>query len=55
MTASHASPGAEKEPNWLPAPASGPFSLTARIYYWPVDAVPGGTYKLPPVKLREGR
>src|SRR6266700_3791076 len=32
MTASHAPPGADKQPNWLPAPASGPFSLTARVY-----------------------
>jgi hypothetical protein len=44
-----ASPGADKEPNWLPAPASGPFNLTARIY-WPTDAVLDGTYKLPPVR-----
>ena len=26
--------GADKQPNWLPAPAGGPFSLTVRIY-WP--------------------
>jgi hypothetical protein len=44
-----ASPGAEKEPNWLPAPASGPFNLTARIY-WPTDAVLDSAYKLPPVR-----
>ncbi len=42
------SPGADKEANWLPAPASGPFNLTVRIY-WPTDAVLDGTYKLPPV------
>jgi hypothetical protein len=43
-----APPGADKEPNWLPAPAAGPFSLTVRIY-WPADEVLDGTYKLPPV------
>ena len=44
-----APPGEEKESNWLPAPASGPFSLTVRIY-WPTDVVLDGTYKLPPVR-----
>ena len=44
-----ASPGEKKESNWLPAPASGPFNLTVRIY-WPTDAVLDGTYKLPPVR-----
>ena len=44
-----ASPGEQKEPNWLPAPAHGPFSLTVRIY-WPTDAALNGTYKLPPVR-----
>ena len=44
-----ASPPAREESNWLPAPASGPFSLTVRIY-WPTDAVLDGTYKLPPVR-----
>ena len=44
-----ASPGGEKESNWLPAPAGGPFNLTVRIY-WPTDAVLDGTYKLPPVR-----
>ncbi len=43
------SPGADKEANWLPAPASGPFNLTVRIY-WPTEAVLDGTYKLPPVR-----
>ena len=51
MTASHAPPArCGQSADWLPAPESGPFSLTVRIY-----AVLGGTYKLPPVKLREGR
>jgi hypothetical protein len=44
-----ASPGEDKEANWLPAPAKGAFNLTVRIY-WPTDAVLDGTYKLPPVR-----
>jgi hypothetical protein len=44
-----ASPGADKEANWLPAPSSGPFNLTVRIY-WPTEAVLDGTYKLPPIR-----
>ncbi len=44
-----ASPGGDKEANWLPAPPSGPFNLTVRIY-WPTQAVLDGTYKLPPVR-----
>ena len=47
-----ASPGEKEEANWLPAPASGPFSLTVRIY-WPAGAVLDGTYKLPPVTRLE--
>ncbi len=43
------SPGRAKEPNWLPAPVSGPFSLTVRIY-WPTQAALDGTWTLPPVK-----
>ena len=46
------SPGEKEEANWLPAPASGPFSLTVRIY-WPAGAVLDGTYKLPPVTRLE--
>ena len=43
------SPGADKEANWLPSPASGPFNVTVRIY-WPTQGVLDGSYKLPPVK-----
>lgn len=43
------SPGEDKEANWLPAPASGAFSLTVRNY-WPKQAMLDGSYKLPPVK-----
>ncbi len=43
------SPGADKEANWLPAPASGPFNLTVRDY-WPKEAMIDGSYKLPPVR-----
>jgi hypothetical protein len=39
---------AGKQPDWLHAPASGPFGLMARIC-WPADTMPGGTCKLPPV------
>jgi hypothetical protein len=44
-----APPGADKEGNWLPAPASGPFNLTVRIF-WPTQAVLDGSYKLPPIR-----
>jgi len=44
-----ASPGPDKDANWLPAPAGAPFNLTVRIY-WPTETVLDGTYKLPPVK-----
>jgi hypothetical protein len=42
-------PGAEKQSNWLPAPASGPFNLVIRDF-WPKEAILDGTYKVPPVK-----
>ena len=44
-----ASPGADKEANWLPAPASGPFNLVIRVF-WPKEAMLDGSYKVPPVR-----
>lgn len=44
----HDSPGADKEPNWLPAPA-GVFNLTMRIYS-PRREVLDGTWSPPPVQ-----
>jgi hypothetical protein len=41
------SPGAGKEPNWLPLPAQ-PFSLHARLYS-PRPAAIDGTWAMPPV------
>ena len=43
----NASPGAEKEPNWLPAPA-GPIYMVMRLY-WPKEAALSGSWKPPPV------
>ncbi len=40
-------PGAENEPNWLPAP-NGPMGLTMRLY-WPEAAVLDGTWSPPAV------
>jgi hypothetical protein len=42
------SPGADKEPNWLPIPAE-PFSLHARLYS-PRMAAMDGTWVMPPVQ-----
>jgi hypothetical protein len=45
------SPGADKESNWLPAPA-GKFLLMLRMY-WPDENAPSildGTWTIPPVK-----
>ena len=43
------SPGTQKEPNWLPAPA-GDFSITMRVYH-PKPAMLEGTWSPPAVKL----
>jgi len=44
----HASPGKDKESNWLPAP-EGDFNILLRVY-WPKEEMINGTWKLPPVK-----
>jgi hypothetical protein len=41
-------PGPEREPNWLPIPAQGPFSVILRLY-WPKQAALDGTWKPPPL------
>jgi hypothetical protein len=44
------SPGKDKETNWLPSPAAGPFNYVVRLY-GPKDAVTNGVWKQPlPVK-----
>jgi hypothetical protein len=43
------SPGTEKQSNWLPAPASGPFTMNMRLY-WPKAEVLDGSWSPPPVK-----
>jgi hypothetical protein len=43
----HASPGADKESNWLPAPA-GLYSAVGRVY-GPSEAAMNGSWKLPPL------
>ncbi|CRI67538.1 conserved exported hypothetical protein [Thiocapsa sp. KS1] len=50
----HASPGAEKESNWLPAPPDK-FILMLRLY-WPEETPPSiidGTWTIPQVKVAE--
>lgn len=50
----HESPGADKESNWLPAPAEK-FIPMLRLY-WPKETPPSildGTWKIPPVKVVE--
>jgi len=42
------SPGKEREANWLPTPAEGPFSATMRLY-WPKPEATDGTWKPPPL------
>ncbi len=44
-----ASPGADKEANWLPAPSSGLFNLTTRII-WPSEQALNGNWKMPGIK-----
>jgi len=48
----HESPGADKESNWLPAPA-GTFQLMLRLY-WPNPDAPSildGSWIIPPVTI----
>lgn len=45
-------PGPDKEPNWLPTPASGPFTLNLRLY-WPSGEVLKGAWAPPAVEARE--
>jgi hypothetical protein len=41
-------PGADREPNWLPAP-EGKFILMLRLY-GPKKSIINGSWKIPPVK-----
>lgn len=45
---SRSDPGGDRTANWLPAPASGPFSLSFRAY-WPKPEFTEGRYRLPPI------
>jgi hypothetical protein len=47
------SPGADKESNWLPTPASGNFTMNLRLY-WPKWEVLDGSWVPPPVLPVEG-
>jgi hypothetical protein len=42
-------PGKDKESNWLPAPASGPFTMNLRLY-WPKPEILDGSWAPPGVK-----
>jgi hypothetical protein len=44
-----ASPGADKESNWLPAPKSGAFTMNLRLY-WPKAEATNGSWSPPPVR-----
>ena len=43
------SPGKDKESNWLPAPASGPFTMNMRLY-WPKSEILEGSWQPPGVR-----
>jgi hypothetical protein len=45
----NASPGADKESNWLPAPSDA-FQFVFRLY-WPQDAALNGSWVPPPVQI----
>ena len=47
----HATPGKDKEANWLPAP-DGPFWIAMRLYY-PKEEALNGTWKQPPLDRSE--
>ena len=47
-----ASPGADRESNWLPAPKGADFSLYGRAY-WPKPAITDGTWTPPQVRRVE--
>ena len=46
------SPGQGKESNWLPAPATGTFTMNFRLY-WPKPEVLDGSWVPPGVKLAQ--
>lgn len=45
-------PGESQQGNWLPIPASGPFSLTGRLY-WPEAGVLDGSWHMPAIERLE--
>ncbi|MDI7864631.1 DUF1254 domain-containing protein [Rhizobiaceae bacterium n13] len=47
VSVQHEGPGANREANWLPAPA-GPFFMVMRLY-WPKEEALDGTWKAPPL------
>ncbi len=47
-----ASPGPGKQANWLPAPASGPFNVTMRLYSPRQEAL-SGAWAPPPIRATD--